>query len=162
MRFCILYDLLPCPASEQTLLYYISYLFSQNIKATTTRVYLSAIRNIHVTNGIQYIGLTPKIQMALKGSHVLSSPPKRMKPITYSLLATLLTLVRQRRDSLMLEAALTMGFFGCLRSGEFCLPDREIFNPKTHLCVRDVTLDPLNDFTHCISRSLRQIPTATV
>jgi hypothetical protein len=81
--------------------------------------------------------------MALKGAHVLSDPPHRMHPITYSMLTQMLPLVSHRGDHLMLTAALTLGFFGCLRSGEFCVPDADTFRPSIHLCMRDVQVNTI-------------------
>ena len=140
LKFCIMYDLTPCPATEQTLLYFVSYLFSDGLKGSSIRCYLSAVRNLHIANDIQYIGVTPKLQMALKGACVLSAPPRRMKPINFAMLSKMIQLLKGRSDSSMLSAALSLGFFGCLRSGEFCLPDAGVFDPTIHLRIKDVTL----------------------
>jgi hypothetical protein len=142
LKFCVLYEIEPLPATEEGLLYYISFLFKEKLKGSTIRVYLAAVRNLHIMNGLVFSAYTPKILMAIKGAFVLSDPPTRMKPITFGLLSKLLRLLPGRFDEAMLSVAFTLGFFGCLRSGEFCLPDRAVFDPKIHLCLGDVSIIP--------------------
>jgi hypothetical protein len=141
INFCAIYDFDPLPASEEILLYYISFLFSQGLKGSSIRVYLSALRSLHVINGLPYLGNTPRMLMALKGAFVLSEPPCRKQPVTYTLLCKILPLLRVRDDGLLLASAMSLAFFGCLRSGEFCLTDKGDFNPEIHLCVGDVSFD---------------------
>jgi hypothetical protein len=63
-----------------------------------------------------------------------------MKPITFGLVSKILQLLSGRFDERMLTVAFTLGFFGCLRSGEFCLADNAAFDSKINLCVGDVTI----------------------
>ena len=48
IKFCVMYDLDPLPASEDTVLYYISFLFRDGLKGSSIRVYLSGLRNLHI------------------------------------------------------------------------------------------------------------------
>jgi hypothetical protein len=145
LRFCLLYDFEPCPVTEDVLLYYISYLFKDHLKGSTIRVYISAIRNLHVSNGVSFIGYTPKIAMALKGANVLSDPPSRKEPITFSILSALIPLLSGRCDAIMMEAVFSLAFFGCLRCGEFCVTDSAPFDPSVHPCIGDVLLLPVKE-----------------
>ena len=140
LNFCTIYDRVACPSSEETLLFFISYLFKDGLKGSSIRVYLSGVRNLHINSGVTYIGNTQRMLMALKGANVLSSPPTRKEPITFVILSGMLDLLKGRSDCLLLRAAMTLAFFGCLRAGEFCLGDMEVFDPKIHLCLADVTM----------------------
>jgi hypothetical protein len=140
LSFCTLYNLIPFPVSEETLLYYISYLFQDGLKGSSIRVYLSAVRNLNVMNDCPAPCHTPRILLALKGAVVLSAPPCRKFPITYAILEQLIPLLSQRHDGQMLSLAMTTCFFGCLRAGEICLPDATLFNHAIHLCLDDVEI----------------------
>ena len=153
LNFCTLYNIEPCPATEESLLYYIAYLFKDNLKGSSIRVYLAAIRSLHVNAGIPYISNTPRILMALKGANVLSSPPSRKDPITFDILCRMLELLSSRADKVMLESSMSLAFFGCMRAGEICLPDNAIFDAKIHLCVEDVTLQDDKSFVILLKSS---------
>jgi hypothetical protein len=73
--------------------------------------------------------------MALKGASVLSDPPIRKQPVTYEVLCKLISMVNLGVDGRMLTTAMTLAFFGCLRSGEVCISDSGAFDPKVHPCV---------------------------
>ncbi len=45
----------------------------------------------------------------------------------------------------MLWAAMTTCFFGFLRSGEITLPSEASFDPATHLCFSDVSIDCIHN-----------------
>jgi hypothetical protein len=122
------------------MLYYISYLFQDGLKGSSIRVYLSAVRNLNIMNDCPAPPHTPKILLALKGAVVLSAPPSRKLPITYTILEQLIPLLTHRQDGQLLSLAMTTCFFGCLRAGEICLPDRTMFNPSIHLCLNDVDI----------------------
>jgi hypothetical protein len=123
------------------------------LKGSSIRVYLSVIRSLHVNAGVAYIGNTPRMLMALKGANVLSSPPARKDPITFDILYRMIHLVSHRSDHILLEAAMTLALFGCLRAGELCLPDDEVFDPRIHLCKNDVTLQADQSFVLLLKSS---------
>ena len=72
----------PIPASEATLILFASYLATQNISYTTIKVYLSAVRHMHVSMGLHNFfnaQLTPRLQLTLKGiqkSQTSTHPPR--------------------------------------------------------------------------------------
>ena len=51
LSFCKHIHYSPLPASEQTLLLFITYLGQLELTHKTIKVYLSAIRNLHITTG---------------------------------------------------------------------------------------------------------------
>jgi hypothetical protein len=99
---------------------------------------VSAGQNLHVMLGSDYVGFTPRITMALRGTSVLSDPPSRKEPITFSLLSDMIYLLEGRLDRFMLTAAMSVAFCGCFFSGEFCTQAGLAFNPGLSLCVRYV------------------------
>ena len=76
--------------------------------------------------------------MALKGAAVLSLPPSRKAPITLPILTRMFQVLSGWENSLMLCSAMSLAFFACLRSGEFCVRDPGGFDKDKHLCVGDV------------------------
>ena len=51
ISFCTRIHSLPIPASEQTLLFFITHLGQLNLSHKTIKVYLSAVRHLHTTSG---------------------------------------------------------------------------------------------------------------
>lgn len=141
LDFCELYNLKSLPADESTVLYFIAYLFDMGLKCSTIRVYLSSVRSLHIFEGHPIPVRTPKIQLALRGAEVLSEPPSRKLPITFSILFDMCTKLVGWQDAEMLRVAMCTAFFGCLRSGEICLQDGQNFDPAIHLTVGDVSID---------------------
>ena len=68
--FCQTINASPMPATEHTLLLFATHLATFNIVHTTIKVYISAIRHMHVSAGLhaQFNSqLTPCLQLILKG-----------------------------------------------------------------------------------------------
>ena len=60
----------PIPAKEDTLLMFVGHLAQQGLAYQTIKVYLSAVRILHVSAGLhnEFAGqLTPRLEMVLKG-----------------------------------------------------------------------------------------------
>ena len=129
------------PISEESLLLYVSYLFEEGLSASTIRVYLSAVRSLHVFAGEQYPTTLLRVKLALKGAVRNTPQPVRKLPITISILRKMLPLVKRRFDKVLMTAVFTLAFFGCLRLSEFCVSDNDKFDSKINLCLMDVTLD---------------------
>jgi hypothetical protein len=75
----------------------------------------------------------------MRGANVLSDPPVRKLPITFSLLCRILGKMSYHPVELLIQLSMCVAFFGCLRAGELCIPDGAVFDSTKHLCVSDLT-----------------------
>jgi site-specific recombinase XerD len=141
LNFCELYHLEALPATEDVLLLYVAFLFDQGLKGSTIRVYLAAIRSLHVFLNFVYPQESNRLRLAVKGVVSQSAPPSRKFPITIDILTRMLSAISSRFDFKLIAAAMCCCFFGCFRCSEFCLPDGVLFNVKDHLCVGDVLVN---------------------
>ena len=90
-RFYQNYGLCPIPATEETLLLFVTYLANfRGLKHGSIRVYLSATRSLHVHNGAAYPSPLHRLDLALKALANNGSPPSRKLPITYNVLEKML------------------------------------------------------------------------
>ena len=110
-------------------------------------MYLAAVSHLHLIHGFSspvHNNLT--LNLAIRGMQHSQSPahlrPKRL-PLTIGMLEQLLRLLEddplRRHDKLMLNAALTFGFFGFLRVSEYTLTNRDRFDPTLHPTKSDIT-----------------------
>ena len=132
----------PCPASELTLLRFLAHL--SNRQASTIRVYLAAVRALHVTLGFQDpFTNCLRVPLAVRGLQ-RSQPPladRNKLPITALTLQTLkLHLDCASFNDAMIWAACCTAFYGFLRAAEFTVPPSG-FDPDRHLTVSSVAVD---------------------
>lgn len=88
----------------------------------------------------------PRIAASLTGALTLSEPPSRKQPITFDILADMVSLVRSQPDGLVFECIMSILFFGCLRAGELCVPDNMAFSKDLHVRVKDVQFNATEKF----------------
>ena len=137
------------PTTEDTLLLFVTHLAQQGLAHATIRVYLSAVRYLHVTAGLHKEfaeQLTPRLEMVLKGikkEKSLITPCKRL-PITIDIMAKIkatLNLKPTEHYSVMIWAACALAFFGFLRCSELTVPSQQEYSPmpmchhKTYLLI---------------------------
>ena len=154
--FCDENNLCHLPASEDTLVLFVSQLYLDDLKGSSIRVYLSSVRSMHIFAGYPNPLGGPRLSLALKGAINESKPPVRKAPINYPLLVKLCEKSKVLPDSKLLIVAMTLGFYGCLRSGEFCLTNGEPFNESRHICLEDIEF---YDTTKMFSLFLKQTKT---
>ncbi len=134
----------PCPASELTILRFIGSC-STSKQASTLRVYLSAIRALHIQNGYQDPLLNCiRIPLAIKGlrrSQSLRPKTPEKLPITALVLLSIRSQLNLAvPDDSMFWAACCTAFFGFLRAAEFtCLPLQ--FQEGVHLSIQNIRID---------------------
>jgi hypothetical protein len=140
-NFCIDLGIPPLPASDDTLIKFVSYLFTLGLKGSTIRVYLAAVRSWHVINNFPPPEHSERLLLAIKGALRLSGPVCQKFPISFKMLGEMFPWLDGRHDEILLKCVMSLSFFGCFRSGELCLPDGVVYSGKSHLSYEDVTLD---------------------
>lgn len=144
----------PLPTCEETLMLFTSYLAQQGLAHTTIKVYLSAVRNLHVSAGLHKEfsqQLTPRLEMVLQGikkEYLKSAQHQTRLPITRSIMDKIRLVLHERADSYnnkLMWAACCMAFFGFLRCSEFTVPSQDGYDPDSHLSLSDISVDSRTD-----------------
>ena len=124
LRFCSTYSLVPIPASEQLLLWFIAYSRTppRALKAESLKVYLSAINSLHTLMGLPPAPTSaPRVRLALKCISESGPGPSQCSPITFLMLSHIFASLPQSLDHLAWKAILALGFFAGLRGAEYSL-----------------------------------------
>ena len=132
----------PLPASEWTLMLFASHL-SNTIKASSIKVYLAAIRSLHLENGFPNpLANCLRLERVIRGIKRCQGTSKRERlPVTVAVLSRIREILNfQCYDDILLWAACCTGFFGFLRSGEFTTQNAK-FDARVHLTLDDVQID---------------------
>jgi hypothetical protein len=134
----------PCPLP----LLFVGHLARQGLSYASIKVYLSAVRNLHVAAGLHKgftEQLTPRLELVLKGIKNESAPRRSRLPITRMPVMEKMqrVLLQHPKDpeNVMMWAACSTTFFSFLRCGEFTIPSKATFDPKVHLSLADIAVD---------------------
>lgn len=132
-----------CPTDEWTLCLFATFL-SQNLHHSSIKVYLSAVRALHIELGFpDPLSGSLRLERVLKGiKRSQGERPSSRLPITSDILVSIhkhLNFTHQ--DHVMFWAACCLAYFGFLRSAEFTVPNLSAFAPDAHLCVSDIEVD---------------------
>ena len=147
LNFCERFGLLnengsAIPASEMTLLRFVASL-SSTCQASSIRVYLSAVRSLHIQNGAEdpLLGCL-RIPLVLKGLRrgQPSNRPSKIPITPFVLCAIKAYLNLEEFNDCMLWAACCTAFFGFLRGAEFTTTP-ESLKENRFLAVSDVSID---------------------
>ena len=137
VRFCETHGLQPLPCEQHTLLVYVAYLYVQDFKISSVRVYLAAIRSLHITEGYH----NPaedflRLELALKAIAIKSGPPAQKLPITHKILQNIAMVINTSLyDGALLWAAMTLAHFGLFRASEFTVSAQGKFDKSKHLNI---------------------------
>ena len=151
-HFCQQLNVTPIPTSERVLLMFMSHLVKEGIAHTTIKVYLAAIRYLHVSVGMHQTNnqqLSPYLELVMKGikkEQLHGKPQHQRLPITSSIMASIYTVLAHTSNdyhSIMIWAACCTAFFGFLRCSEFTVPSLQGFDPEVHLTIKDIAIDKI-------------------
>lgn len=122
-NFCARFNILPLPASSLTLQYFCAYV-SQHISYKTLKVYLSAIRLLHIEHDLPDPTDDSLLELVCRGIRRQQGDNKRPRlPITINILRTLKNQLRVSQysplEQRMLWASFTLAFYGFLRISEY-------------------------------------------
>ena len=121
IRFCQIYAIYPLFFDEHNALRFIAYLDSLTLLVRTIKVYLSGVRAWLISQGQSPPFIyTVRVKWALRSLERSHPEPRRATPVSYSLLALIQSSLYYSFDNLMIFAAMTLGYFACLRAGEYC------------------------------------------
>ena len=150
ISFCQQIKHTPLPADEATLLLYTAHMGQKVLSHSTIKVYLSAIRSLHVTVGQHKhfsSQVTPRLQQVLRGirkEQASNTEPHTRLPITIQIMRQLKQLIAGKPHgyhNTVIWAACCTAFFGFLRCGEFTSPSQSAYDPTFHLSFSDLAVD---------------------
>lgn len=138
----------PLPVSQSVLCLFISHLANLGLAYSTIKTYLSAVRYLHILNGLPEprANPMPKLNLVERGIRraKATEEPRRLRlPITPLILRQLKSLWSSRAedfDTVMIWAACCTAFFGFFRIGEITMDNQTA--AKAHcVAVDDIAVD---------------------
>ena len=126
LGFCRQFDICPVPISDESLAYFVGYMRRRGLALATARLYLAAVRRLHLQWGRPLpAGLPPFTDAAVRGySQRMVRPATRPRhALTVERLCLLKTrlplVVASIWDQRCIWAACTLAFYAGLRSSEY-------------------------------------------
>ena len=145
LAFCAVCRWDPLPATDLTLSCFAAHMAGR-VKPGTVRVYLAAVRNLHLDLGLpDPTANSTLLHRVTKGIHRAHGPAagRPRLPITVDILhklaRALLGSDTNIVDRLMLHAAILLAFHGCLRGAEFTAPTP--FDHRRHASRGDISIN---------------------
>lgn len=140
--FCIYFQLVPLPASVDTLCLFAQFL-SRSMTIGTLENNVSAVKKLHQRAGycvsnFESLTFTDTIRGLRK---LIGKPPSRKLPITPEILLKLHTIFQLHKPKhSALWAAFLIAFFTFSRKSNIVPPSITDFDPTKHLCRRDIKI----------------------
>ena len=142
----------PLPLRENQLCSFVTFLATEKLKHRSIKTYLSAIRYLQISAGLEDPFGTavqmPRLDYVMRGIKRAESESggggRERLPITPHILHQLLGVwapTGHLRDTKLIWAASTLCFFAFLRAGELCTPSSTSYDSDVHVCVQDISVD---------------------
>jgi hypothetical protein len=140
------------PWSVENVLLFVHWLVAvRNVKEGTVKSYLSGVRQLHVTKGLDVPNLRPDVvKLILKGKKNMDAAASRMteqngrQPMTVDLMKTLKEEIRlwdkPWNTRLLVWCVCTLAFHGAFRIHEILCKTESFFDPDYTLLTEDVTM----------------------
>jgi hypothetical protein len=147
LKFCLHYNIVSLPASQDTLCAYLAFL-SRSLSPSSIKGYMNAVRLLHIEAGfVNPLAQNWEISMIQKGiSRLMGSPPKQKLPMTIPMLLALYgNLVDSPSDRSFWIACL-IAFFGFLRKSTLLPASSELTLGK-YIARSDIQSLTLQSFT---------------
>ena len=139
LQFCHHLSLQPLPATEDTLILYVTDL-AQSRTHSTIRTYLAGVRHIHIVHGPgNPLEGKLRLNLVLKGINRVKPRPNCPRLSVTPLIMTALKSALETQPCFE-RAACCVGFFGFLRCGKFTVPSANAYKER-HLSITDVAVD---------------------
>ena len=150
LHFCKAAGIKPLPVSEGALTLFTTHLAVSNVSHGTIKVYLSAVRHLHICKGLHTHfsqQLTLRLLLILRGikkcqADVHSKRSVSRSPFSYSAKLDISCLNNlPMTTNTTLWAMCCLAFFGFLRVSKFTIPLEGSYDSSRHLSLQDVTVD---------------------
>ena len=140
----------PIPTTESTLTLFVTHLATSNISLRTIKLYLAAVRHMHVCNRLHKqfnYQVTPRLQLILRGIKKRQAArhfTKPRLPNTLPILRSIKTVLSKEApfyNSTTFWAMCCLAFFCFLRVSEFTIPAEVSYDSTCHLSLGDIAVD---------------------
>ena len=155
LKFCFEHNYTPIPITQTLLCSYVAYLGHSGLKHTTIKVYLSAVRQLQISQGLKdpFAGeAMPQLDQVMRGIKRVEAEKGVTKRERLPISPNILTQLKQAwspsghtHNTKMNWAASTLCFFAFLRAGEMTIPDGQQFDESAHLSVKDIAVDDVEN-----------------
>ena len=148
------------PASQCTVMEWVTSLGAQGLQPKTIKAYLAGLRSLHINSDLPFTACeAPVVQCLIRGiKHYHGECARHPKlPITLNILRMLCMALSESTSAIdhTMKAVMTLAFAGFLRCGEFTLDRNAQFNPAVNLMHSSVKFIPDLD---CADRIILTLP----
>ena len=153
IKFCLKFNLIPVPASQETICAYVSFL-ARTLSPNSIPAYMNIIRILHIEAGFNNpISDNWELKMIQKGiSRLLGKPPKQKLPISIPILLGIASSLANHPSDASFWAACLVAFFGFLRKSTL-LPANDAILLGKFISRRDLEKLTLASFSIRIRNS---------